>query len=70
MKEISVPENTPNDVIWGAKKIADHIGRTLSQTYYLIRTKKIPAKKLGPRTIMARKSELDSALSKSAAGQE
>jgi hypothetical protein len=51
-----------DDLLWGAAAIADHIRRDIRQTYYLIAARKIPAKKLGARVIVARKSELDRAL--------
>jgi hypothetical protein len=51
-----------DDLIWGVSAIAAHIKRTERQTYYLISKKKIPAKHLGPKTIVARKSQLDRAL--------
>jgi len=54
----------PNDLIWGAQSIARYINRPLRTTYYLIEKGLIPAKKLGPRTIVARASELDHALSR------
>lgn len=62
MKNIQVPSNLPGDVLWGVDAIATYIKRKRSATYYLIAKGHIPAKKLGPRTIMARKSELDRAL--------
>jgi hypothetical protein len=64
MKRVLVPNSLSNDVIWGAAGIARYIGRERNAVYYLIRKGVIPAKKLGARTIMARKSELDRALSK------
>lgn len=62
MKAIQVPSNLPGDVLWGVEAIASYIKRSRSATYYLIAKGAIPAKKLGARTIMARKSELDRAL--------
>lgn len=56
--------NLTDDLLWGAKAIAEYIGRTRSQTYWLINSKAIPAKKLGSRTIVARRSELDRALAR------
>jgi hypothetical protein len=51
-----------SDIIWGVAAIAAYIGRTDRQTYYLVETGAIPAKKVGVRRIAARKSELDRAL--------
>jgi hypothetical protein len=51
-----------DDVLWGVAAIAGYIRRTERQTYYLISKKAIPAKKLGARTIIARKSEIDTTL--------
>lgn len=62
MKNIQVPSNLPGDVLWGVEAIAAYIKRKRSATYYLIAKGFIPAKKLGRRTIIARKSELDHAL--------
>ena len=44
----------PDDLLWGVPAIADHINRTVRQTYYLIENDLIPVTKLGPRTIVAR----------------
>lgn len=57
-----LPANLPHDILWGVSAISAYIKRKNSQTYYLIRSGKIPAKKLGPKTICARRSELDRAL--------
>ena len=61
MKDI--PTTLPADILWGADQIGEYIGRSRSETYYLIRRGAIPAKKLGPKTIVARKSEIHQALS-------
>jgi hypothetical protein len=57
-----VPVNLSNDVLWGVSAIADYVRRGKQQTYYLIKIGALPVRKLGPRTICARKSELDRAL--------
>lgn len=62
MKPASVPSNLPSDILWGADAIARCINRSRSQTFYLIRKRRIPVKQIGPRTLLARKSELDRAL--------
>jgi predicted DNA-binding transcriptional regulator AlpA len=57
-----LPTTLPVDILWGADQIGEYIGRSRSETYYLIRKGAIPAKKLGPKTIVARKTEIDKAL--------
>lgn len=59
---MSHSEELADDLLWGVAAIASYIQRTERQTYYLIAKGHIPAKKLGAKTILARKSELDSAL--------
>lgn len=39
--------DTSLDLIWGASAIAAEIKRTPRQTFYLLQTGKIPARKLG-----------------------
>jgi hypothetical protein len=51
-----------DDILWGTQAIADEINRSLSETQYLIRTKKIPYTKLGPKTIIASRKQLARAL--------
>jgi hypothetical protein len=51
------------DLIWGAQAIADYIKRPVRSVYYLIDRGILPVTKLGPRTIVARASEIDRALS-------
>lgn len=63
-KQTSISRTTPNDILWGVAAIANYIGRERRQVYYMLSRGTLPAKKLGSRTIMARKSELDLALSK------
>jgi hypothetical protein len=53
----------PDDLMWGAQAIADYINRPVRTVYYLIGKGILPATKLGPRTIVARASELDRAFS-------
>lgn len=36
-----------DDLIWGGANIAREIGRTPRQTYHLLETGKLPAKKIG-----------------------
>jgi hypothetical protein len=48
-----------DDLLWGAQAIADYIGESLHRTQYLIRTGAIPVAKLGPKTLIGRKRQLD-----------
>ena len=52
-----------DDLIWGAQAIADELNVPLQRIYYLIRTKKIPHTKIGPKTIIASRRQLRRALS-------
>jgi hypothetical protein len=53
----------PGDLLWGVPEIAAYIQRNHRTTYYLIGKGAVPVTKLGPRTIVARKSEIDRAFS-------
>jgi hypothetical protein len=55
-------DRVTDDLLWGAAAIARYINRDRRAVYYLISKQIIPAKKLGFRTICARKSELDAFL--------
>ncbi len=55
--------NVTNDFIWGVTAIADYIKRPPRAVYHLIAIGAIPIKKLGARTIVARASEIDKAIS-------
>jgi hypothetical protein len=46
------------DVLWGTQAIADFIGKSLHETQYLIRIKKLPVGRLGPKTLFASKRQL------------
>lgn len=59
---MSHSQELSEDLLWGVTAIAVYIKRSQRQTYYLIERKKIPARKLGAKIIVARKSELDQAL--------
>jgi hypothetical protein len=52
------PQQVADDVLWGTQKIADFIGVSLVGCQYLIRRKKLPVGRLGPKTIFASKREL------------
>ena len=47
------------DVLWGVRAIAEYIGKTVSETQYLIRTDALPIGRLGPKTIFASKRQLN-----------
>jgi hypothetical protein len=51
-----------DDLLWGAQAIADFLGIKLDQVYYLIRTKRLPIGKLGPKTVIASRKKLQRAL--------
>ena len=57
-----VPESEPSklkdDLVWGTQAIADDIGKTLTETQYLIRIKAIPVGRLGPKTLFASRRQL------------
>lgn len=53
----------PDDLMWGAEEIANYIQRPIRTVYYLIDRGVLPVKKLGPRTLVARRSEIDRAFS-------
>lgn len=59
-----LPSSLPADVLWGADEIGAYIKRNRTAVYYLVRKGLIPAKKLGPKTLVARKSEIDKALAR------
>jgi hypothetical protein len=47
-----------NDLVWGTQAIADEIGKSLTETQYLIRIKAIPVGRLGPKTLFASRRQL------------
>ena len=47
-----------NDVLWGTQAIADFIGRSLTETQYLIRQKELPVGRFGRKTLFASKRQL------------
>jgi hypothetical protein len=50
------------DLLWGVEEIADYIRRSKRQAQYLIEKKKIPIKRVGPKMIVASRSEIDASL--------
>jgi hypothetical protein len=41
--------------LWGAKAIAEEIGRSVRQTYYLLETGQLPARKVGATWVAMRR---------------
>jgi hypothetical protein len=61
MSEAAIETQHPavsDDVLWGAQAIADFIGKSLTETQYLIRTGVLPVGRLGPKTLFASKRQL------------
>lgn len=44
----------PSDIVWEVKNIAKLIGRTERQTFHLLSTGQLPAKKVGDRWVADR----------------
>jgi hypothetical protein len=38
----TIDQQLTEDLLWGAQQIADFIGKSLTETQYLIRTKQLP----------------------------
>jgi excisionase family DNA binding protein len=51
-----------DDLLWGAREVADFLGVSTDRVYYLIRTKRLPIAKLGRKTIVASRKKLQRAL--------
>lgn len=43
------------DLLWGAEEISKVIGRTVTQTQYLLRTGKLPARQVGERWVASKR---------------
>jgi hypothetical protein len=54
----SESQKLSDDLVWGTQAIADEIGKSLTKTQYLIRKKKLPIGRLGPKTLFASKRQL------------
>jgi hypothetical protein len=59
---IDLPTPIPADLLWGVRQIAAYVGLPERRVRYLIAKSRIPTKKLGPKTIVARKSQIDRAI--------
>jgi hypothetical protein len=53
-----VEQQVADDVLWGTQAIADYLGKSLTETQYLIRIKALPIGRLGPKTLFASKRQL------------
>jgi hypothetical protein len=51
-------EQLRDDLVWGTQAIADEIGRSLTETQYLIRIGALPVGRLGPKTLFASRRQL------------
>lgn len=51
-------EEPADDLLWGVPRIAKFIGKSLTETQYLIRMGLLPIGRLGPKTIFSSKKEL------------
>jgi hypothetical protein len=51
-----------DDLLWGTQAIADFIGKSLTETQYLIRIEALPIGRLGSKTLFASKKQLRRAL--------
>jgi len=51
-------QHLTDDLLWGTQAIADFIGLSLSEVQYLIRKKKLPIGRLGPKLLFASKRQL------------
>jgi hypothetical protein len=54
----SEPSKLNGDLLWGTQAIADELGKTLTETQYLIRKQAIPVGRLGPKTLFASRRQL------------
>jgi excisionase family DNA binding protein len=64
--EIAKQDRLADDLIWGISGndgIAAYLGLSERRTYYLVERGKLPVHRLGPKTIVASKSELRARLS-------
>jgi hypothetical protein len=53
---MSTLESEKVDILWGAEQIARAIGRNRQQTFYLLKRKELPAKKLGRFWVSSKKA--------------
>jgi hypothetical protein len=51
-------QDISDDLLWGTRAIAEFLGRSLTETQYLIRIDALPIGRLGPKTLFASKRQL------------
>lgn len=56
------PPPPSDDLLWGARAIADFLGVSLDRVYYEIRLKRLPIAKLGRKTVVASRKKLQRAI--------
>ena len=56
MESKTTTENDPLDLLWGAAEIAKTIKRSERETFHLLQTAKLPAKKVGKIWVASRRS--------------
>lgn len=64
MNEIAAPSLVPTteDIVWEVAEIAKVVGRTERQTFHLLNTGSLPAKKVGGRWVASRRKLLEAVL--------
>jgi hypothetical protein len=61
------PQQVSDDLLWGTQAIASYIGRSLTETQYLIEIRALPVGRLGPKTLFASKKQLQKTLTAASA---
>jgi hypothetical protein len=51
-----------NDLLWGARSVADFLGVSVDRVYYLIKVRRLPIAKLGRKTVVASRKRLQRAI--------
>ena len=59
MQEVDTPDGNRNDLVWGARAIGSVINRETRQTFGLLESKQLPAKKVGGRWVASRQRLLN-----------
>ena len=62
LKDTPSVEPSTEDIIWEVRNIADLIGRSERQTFYLLASGQLPAKKIGGRWVASRRKLLEAVL--------
>jgi hypothetical protein len=58
VQRASAAARGPNDLLFGARAIAAYLGLNERQVFHQVAEKKIPAKRMGPKLLVASKEEL------------